>query len=391
MEARTLRGRRRRGKPRPRATWIASWPLWLALVGCAPAVSEASSPIAPTGRALAPLTMGGLRLLPAAAVPPPPTGPAPAFARPEAPRPGWSIGPSNAGSLVGAAMLPEGHPSLRIRPIAARRGATFGTPALVAMLVRAAERVAREFPGSALWAGDLSLPGGGALAPHNSHTSGRDVDLSFYVSRRSGDGLTPADGPEMRFVDGAGGVADSDLVFDDARNWALVEALLEDPGAAPQWIFVAAHLRERLLAHGRSVADARLVARAEVVLAQPGDSSPHADHFHVRIYCGLDERLQGCLDAAPFHPWVDRHDAALAHWLDGLLPFLEEPRLPETREAIERIVRMNAEPAIPHLERLIAKGPDPTLADLARDALDFLRGRRTPEAWKKWRADDARP
>ncbi len=356
------------------------------------------------GRALAPVHLDdALRLLPAAAIPPPPNNPAPAFERAPPPAEGYSIGPSNAGSLTGAVALPAAHPDLQIRPISLTRNAYFGTPALVAMLVKAAERVAREHPGSVLWAGDLSLPDGGALAPHGSHTSGRDVDLSFYVSRptsgRRPEGLpkayaTPEDSAAMRYVDAQGHVSGTDLVFDVARNWALVRAFLEDPGATPQWIFVASHLRAQLLAYGRDHADAPLVARAEVVLVQPRDSSPHADHFHMRIYCGLSERLQGCLDAAPFHAWAPRHEAALSRWLDGLLPFLEDPRMPETKEAIERIVRMNATPAIPHLERLIARDPgehDPAITALAEDALDFLAGRRTPAAWKRWRAEDAPP
>ncbi len=337
-----------------------------------------------TARALQMPPWEQLRLLPAAAVAPPPTHAAPAFERPSQAREGYSIGPSNAGSLSGPVPLPADHPSLKIRPIAATRNAYFGTPGLVAMLTKAAERVAREYPGSVLWAGDLSLPDGGSLAPHASHTSGRDVDLSFYVSR---DGV-PADGPAMRNVDGEGRVGE--LRFDVARNWALVASFLEDPNVTPQWIFCAHHVRALLLAYARDHADARLVQRAEVVLAQPGDSSPHADHFHVRIYCGLAERMQGCLDAAPFHAWAPRYDDALTAWLEALLPFLREPRLPETREAIERIVRMNATPAIPHLERLIPISHEP-ITTLARDAVDFLAGRRTPSAWKRWRAVDAAP
>jgi len=347
------------------------------------------------GRAMAIANWQALRLLPAAAVQHPPSGPAPAFERAPAPVEGYSVGTTNAGSIVGAVSLPASYPALQIRPISLTRNAYYGTPGLVAMLVKAAERVAREHPGSVLWAGDLSLPDGGALSPHASHASGRDVDLSFYVSAPSAKAdLAPADSAAMRYIDGEGRVSGSELVFDIPRNWALVAAFLEDPVATPQWIFVAAHLRELLLAYGRTHADARLVAKAEVVLMQPRDSSPHADHFHMRIYCGLAERLEGCLDAAPFHSWAPRHEAALAHWLEGLLPFLDTPRVPETKEAIERIVRMNATPAIPHLERLLASDPaarDPAITALAEDALDFLQGRRTPAAWKRWRAEDAPP
>jgi len=365
--------------------------LWLVLgaLGCTSEAAEV--PVMRPGRALMALRLEGLSLLPAAAIAPPPSEPAPAFSRLASPARGYSVGPTNAGSLVDATALPLDHPSLRIRPATLTRQAYFGAPALVAMLVRAAERVAREHPGSTLWAGDLSLFQGGALAPHSSHTSGRDVDLSFYVSWPGERQHEPADGPEMHPVDAGGQVGGTALRFDTARNWSLIQAFLEDPGATPQWIFVASHLREHLLDYARKVADPSLVARAQRVLAQPRDSSPHADHFHVRLYCGLADRLQGCLDAPPWHPWAPRYEEALGAWLDGLLPFLAEPRLPETREAIVHIVRMNATAAVPHLERLLASRPGPELARLTEDAIDFLRGRRTPTGWRRWRALDGPP
>lgn len=331
-----------------------------------------------------------MEILPAAAVPAPPDREAPAFERPaRSAAESFSIGPTNAGALVGAMALPTDHEALRPRPRALARGAIHGTPALVHTLIKAATRVAREHSDSVLWAGDLSLAAGGALPPHRSHTNGRDADLAFYVSRPRDGRLEPADGPEMRHIGRNGRVVGTDLVFDPARNWALVQALLEDPGATPQWLFVADHLRALLLAEGRRVAPPWLVERAERVLVEPSDSSPHADHFHLRIYCGLAERLEGCLDAPPIHPWAPRYDAELARWLDGLLPFLTTPREPETREAITRIVRMNATNALPYLDRLTRQPLEPGLAKLVADARDFLSGRRTPSAWRRWRPDDA--
>lgn len=395
-EARTLRGRSARGKRRTVPACTLAALLGAALVlGCqgAPA-APATSPSAPSpaqGRALASLAWRALELLPAAAVAPPPARTAPAFEAPQ--RPGdasFAIGPTNAGALVGPVALPEDLTSLAVRPVTRSRGATHGTRALVALLSKAAQRVAREHPGSVLWVGDLSRAEGGPLPPHRSHTNGRDVDLAFYVSRDGRDGPVPADQPAMVRADASGRIAGSrDLFFDRARNWALVRALLEDPGVVVQWIFVADHLRALLIDHARQVAPPALVARAERVLAQPKDSSPHDDHFHVRIYCGLEERLQGCLDAPPWHPWAPRHEAELARWLDGLLPFLETPREPETREAIERIVRMNATNAIVHLERLVEEPLDAELRLLAHDALGFLRRGYTREAWKRWRAEEA--
>jgi penicillin-insensitive murein endopeptidase len=307
---------------------------------------------------------------------------APAFARPgeRGPEP-RSLGPTNAGLLIDG-LPPAESEALRLRPIAISRGAIFGTRALVGMLERAAARVARRFPGSTLWTGDLSLASGGPVSPHASHQNGRDVDLAFYISNDDG----PADVPAMRHVNER--LETSHGHFDVARNWALIESFLDDPEAQVQWIFVATHLRKALLDFGRAE-NSPLLERAERVLAEPRDSSAHADHFHVRIYCGLAERLEGCLDAPPFHPWVDRHEDALSRWLEGLLPFLEAPRWPEIGHAIEGIVRMNATSALPHLGPL-RDHPDPSVAELARDAYDFLRGHRTPEAWARWRATDAR-
>lgn len=385
---RTLRAWTARIKAPAPALWLAIAALassaWLA---CAPAPTPETS----WGSALAPsrLELGPLVLRPAALVPIPSGGsnPAPAFLPPPAPAlsaspsPSLSIGPPNRGELLAGQTLTPRR-GLDLLPSAQRRGATAGTPGLIGLLTRAAARVEREFPGSTLWVGDLSLADGGPFPPHASHQNGRDVDLAFYLATPDG---ALADEPAMRQVAPDGGVGGTGGAkrFDTARNWALIEALLEDPAVQVQWIFVAPHLRERLLQRAREL-DSPLTARAERVLFTPRDSSPHADHFHVRIYCGLDERLEGCLDAPPFHPWVDRHEDALARWLDGLSPFLDHPHRPEIDFAIERIVRMNATAALPRLDALSAH-PDPAIAALARDARAFLSGHRSRAAWERWR------
>lgn len=337
---------------------------------------EAPSGAGAEAAALARLELGALRLRPAASVgalptrrmePPDDEGP-----------PGLSIGPPQRGELLGGRELSP-RPGLALLPSALRRGATWGTPALVGLIERAAAAVDEDHPGSTLWVGDLSKRTGGPFAPHASHQSGRDVDLAFYLSTPGG-GF--ADPPQMAAVSGEG--RSGGLEFDLERNWRLVEAMLSDDVAQVQWIFVANHIRAALLDHGRRVASP-LVARAERVLLEPRDSSPHADHYHVRIYCGLDDRLNGCLDAPPFHPWVDRHEAAVSDWLAGLLPLLERPHQPETGQAIEAIVRMNASSAIPELSELAERANDPVLAEMARDAVAFLSGRRTREGWERWR------
>jgi penicillin-insensitive murein endopeptidase len=356
------------------ASVYALLPLLLLATSCAE-----GPPPATWGEAvsLARLELGSLKLRPAASVGELPKR-APLLA-PEAPQT-RSVGPPHRGELLDGVMLVEA-PGLAILPSAIRREALWGTPELTGVVTRAAEVVAATYPGSTLWVGDLSRRGGGPFSPHASHQSGRDVDLAFYLS--SDDGVI-ADPPQMSYVDSGGAVGG--LRFDVERNWRLVEAMLADPHAQLQWIFVANHLREALLERGREVGSP-WVAKAERVLFEPRDSSPHADHFHVRIYCGLEDRLSGCLDAPPFHGWVDRHEGALASWLEGLLPLLEHPHQPETGQAIEAIVRMNASTATPTLLELAERvgDSDPTLSELARDAAAFLSGDRTRVSWERWR------
>ena len=101
---------------------------------------------------------------------------------------------------------------------------------------------------------------------------------------------------------------DGTLRFDTARNWALVRALLEDPGVEIQYLFVHNNLRRAMLQHAHAVGDdADLVDRADALLRQPGDSLPHDDHLHVRIYCSAADRPYGCRDQGPVRWWKKRY------------------------------------------------------------------------------------
>lgn len=183
----------------------------------------------------------------------------------------------------------------------------FGTFELVEALRAAAETVAASFPGSRLIVGDISRRGGGRIRPHRSHRRGLDADVGFYVMDEHGAPLSvrafvrmDADG-----VDKEG----SGARFDTARNWALVGALLEQPHARVQYLFVARHLERLLLEHAQSIgASAELVAAATEALYQGTRGRGHDNHFHVRFYCAADDR-PACVDQPPFHPWYDGGDA----------------------------------------------------------------------------------
>jgi penicillin-insensitive murein endopeptidase len=161
------------------------------------------------------------------------------------------------------------------------------------MLDDAARAVRRQYPDAVMSVGHLSKQGGGDLERHASHESGRDADIAFYIKSQTGRPLY-----SDHFVPFKGdGTAPSwpGAIFDDARNWALVAALLTDTHARVTYIFVANPIRARLLAYAERVgAPGATRTRAAEIMAQPRGSLPHDDHFHVRIGCPPDSR--GCIE-----------------------------------------------------------------------------------------------
>ena len=196
---------------------------------------------------------------------------------------GRSVGSPTQGHLVGGVRLNESV-ALRISPAYAGNDVRYGTRALVHLVDRASKRVKQRFPDAVLTVGHLSKHGGGEIDHHASHESGRDADLAFYVKSTAGKPLyAPA---FVAFAGDGKARAWPGAHFDDARNWALVEALVHDPEARVTHIFVAQPLHDRLMAYSQSagVSHATRIRVAEV-LAQPHGALPHDDHFHVRIAC----------------------------------------------------------------------------------------------------------
>jgi penicillin-insensitive murein endopeptidase len=155
-----------------------------------------------------------------------------------------------------------------------------------------------EWPDSRVTVADLSWEHGGASQWHKSHQSGRDVDLVFFVTDEAGRSVDPED---MRQFD-ARGVSlpiegQPKLLFDVARNWTLVRALVEHQGPPLQRVFIFDPLKEMLLDHARAIGEPEwLIAEAAILLHQPGDSLPHDDHMHVRISCTAEDAPFGCED-----------------------------------------------------------------------------------------------
>ncbi len=192
-----------------------------------------------------------------------------------------SVGLPNAGWQLRAKKL-SASPQLWIQDKS--RPYTYGHPSLVLMLHRTAKQIARQSPGSVLLVGDLSREYGGPLSGHKSHQSGRDADVGFFVTDAKG---RPQNARRLLTFDAAGRARDgSGLRFDDYRNWLLVQLWLKDHRAQLEHVFVASHLRRRLLDFARArPAFRRYVDAAAQFLRQPTNGLPHDDHFHVRIAC----------------------------------------------------------------------------------------------------------
>ena len=194
-----------------------------------------------------------------------------------------SIGSPTDGHLLGGSHLATG-PQLRVYPVYANGDVRWGTDTLVGLIDRAAKSVRKQFPDAVMSVGHLSKQGGGEVDRHASHESGRDADVGFYVKNASGkpilaDHMVP-------FVGDGSAPTWPGAHFDDARNWALVSALVSDPHAKITHMFVATPIRERLLAYAAKIgASPAIRSKAAEVLAQPHGALPHDDHFHVRIAC----------------------------------------------------------------------------------------------------------
>jgi penicillin-insensitive murein endopeptidase len=235
-----------------------------------------------------------------------------------------SLGAPGNGSVRGAVALPERGPGF-VHNVKRPAEARYGTVEIVQAIVRAAAVVERELPGSGLVVNDIGLDGGGPIRQHGSHQSGRDADILFYLLDRERQPL-PAVGVPIE-PDGTGYdykdlsvPADDVLVRLDApRTWRFMQALIEDPGAQVQRIFLVEHVRAMLLAAAeKQRAPQAARDRFAALTCQPG--TPHDDHMHVRWYCTPEDIGHGCYDTPPIYPWQRDALAVL-----GLAPVLEPP------------------------------------------------------------------
>ncbi|MBI3206741.1 MAG: penicillin-insensitive murein endopeptidase [Polyangiaceae bacterium] len=224
---------------------------------------------------------------------------------PLAPSVDGSVGVPHAGVLRGAEELPVRGPGFaRLRP---KSPNYWGNPRLVRGISAAARAVTEAAPGGApLLVGDISAKRGGKIPGHRSHRTGRDVDLLFYLTTPSGASV-PSPGFVKVATDGLSQVKDDHyLRLDVERNWILVRELVRSKEAQVQWLFASRSVEALLVDYARARGEPLdVIWRAETMLLEPGDSSPHDDHFHVRFACSADEEVAGCEGGGPRWEWLD--------------------------------------------------------------------------------------
>lgn len=182
-----------------------------------------------------------------------------------------SVGAPNRGRVVNAMPMPRGE-----HWVVRNERHSWGTAETVSHLVRGFTHVGTTIPnaGTPLVA-DLSRKRGGRLRPHRSHTSGRDVDVTYYRN----DGQSAL----WRHT--------SRNTLDKAAQWALFRYWIERDLVT--YIFIGHRLSRALHDHAVSIGeDPAFIETAfgeqrgrGILRYSPG----HDDHLHVRFRCAPDD------------------------------------------------------------------------------------------------------
>ena len=242
-----------------------------------------------------------------------------------------SVGTTSNGYLVNGVPLLEGH-TLRILPEHRKRQLHHGTRELVGALNHAADAL-YDATGTQLWIGNLSYAGGGNIEYSVSHNSGRDVDVAYCYRDQAGARVDPID-----YVRVYGTTSqDGELRIDIERMWIVTKALLTNPHARVQFMFVSPDIEQQILEHAQRLREPLLLrVKAEETLRQA--HAPHNDHMHVRLYCTARDVAGGCQNTGAVHPWIDLFEGARAERINYAKQRLSSSNAEHRRRALLRLL-----------------------------------------------------
>ncbi len=224
-----------------------------------------------------------------------------------------TVGAPNLGVQTDAVELPVAGPGfVRYRPLGAHH---YGRPRLVAALTRIArELAAGDSLAPPLVIGDLSAKTGGKIDGHQSHRTGRDVDILYQYVTPAG-ARVAAPGFIRVEADGLARVPEDGhiLRLDIEHEWRLVKALVTAPEIGVQFLFASHNVEALLIDYAMARGEPlELVLHVQSVMWQPGDSLPHDDHIHLRIACSVEETVEGCTGGGPYWEWLPPLPAPVA-------------------------------------------------------------------------------
>lgn len=202
-------------------------------------------------------------------------------------KPSAPTGSVSNGGVENAAELPAKGFGYRLAD--PKRPTHFGTDEMVFGIIELAALLQELHPGSPwLSIGDVGAKNGGKLAPHVNHQDGQDVDIAFLYCTPEG---APVDKGWLK-CDANGKTKNPQVVFDAARSFEMLALWLESPYiGGSRWILCYDPIKKILVEHGRALARKtprnaaaieETTAQLEKLLRQPS-TSPHDDHFHVRL------------------------------------------------------------------------------------------------------------
>jgi penicillin-insensitive murein endopeptidase len=179
-----------------------------------------------------------------------------------------SLGRPNAGALFNGVRMPDGPGWEVVDP-----GRSYATSETVAYLERAFAKLRTDFPDAPqVFVGHLSRERGGALGPHRSHQSGRDVDLGYIHLGKAHAWYQRASARNL----------------DVERTWALIRALVTETDVEVMFIdlLVQKLLKEHALAIGEDPAWLDSLFRYQSHHPEPliRQAWGHSTHVHVRFY-----------------------------------------------------------------------------------------------------------
>jgi murein endopeptidase len=282
----------------------------------------------------------------------------------------WSTGDTSHGRVFHARHVTESE-SLGILPKQAARDLGYGTDELTGLLERAGAAV-HEQTGTRMWIGDIGKREGGDIAWSVSHNAGRDADVAFFYLSAAG---VPVDAPDLVRLGRDGWSKDKTLRLDVKRTWIAVRAMVEDPAAAVQYLFISTPLKKLLLDHAKTTATSpRTIARATELLREPGSAAPHDDHLHVRVFCSERDAAAGCVDYGAVYAWTKIHSGIREERAITAGKHLASDRAETRARAALRLALLDARDQADAVAQLL-DDPAPEVRCAAARALGVVGGR----------------